>query len=149
MSSPLPAVRNELGSRAPDFIRQFLPLFWLIASFWFPLPAKITVQVLDPIDLRARFGAEPDWNAAGPPAGGAHLVDPDRHLEFVNGMTRWKAEGEKRTGLGARFAMRMRVGAVDRQSAEAVKTTLGDRARRNTSRRCAGAVAAESQDLER
>jgi 1-acyl-sn-glycerol-3-phosphate acyltransferase len=29
-----------------------------------PLPAKITIQVLDPIDLRARFGAKPDWNAA-------------------------------------------------------------------------------------
>ena len=27
-------------------------------------PAKITIQVLDPIDLRARFGARPDWNAA-------------------------------------------------------------------------------------
>jgi 1-acyl-sn-glycerol-3-phosphate acyltransferase len=29
-----------------------------------PLPAKITVQVLDPIDVRARFGAKPDWSAA-------------------------------------------------------------------------------------
>jgi 1-acyl-sn-glycerol-3-phosphate acyltransferase len=29
-----------------------------------PLPAKITIQVLDPIDVRARFGDEPDWNAA-------------------------------------------------------------------------------------
>jgi 1-acyl-sn-glycerol-3-phosphate acyltransferase len=29
-----------------------------------PLPAKITIQVLDPIDLRARFGPKPDWNAA-------------------------------------------------------------------------------------
>ncbi len=29
-----------------------------------PLPAKITIQVLDPIDVRARFGAKPDWNAA-------------------------------------------------------------------------------------
>jgi 1-acyl-sn-glycerol-3-phosphate acyltransferase len=26
----------------------------------FPLPAKITLQVLEPIDLRGRFGAEPD-----------------------------------------------------------------------------------------
>jgi hypothetical protein len=26
----------------------------------FPLPAKITIQVLDPIDLRAEFGEEPD-----------------------------------------------------------------------------------------
>lgn len=29
-----------------------------------PLPAKIRVQVLDPIDLRARFGREPDWDHA-------------------------------------------------------------------------------------
>jgi 1-acyl-sn-glycerol-3-phosphate acyltransferase len=29
-----------------------------------PLPAKITIQVLDPIDVRARFGRKPDWNAA-------------------------------------------------------------------------------------
>jgi len=29
-----------------------------------PLPAKIRVQVLEPIDLRARFGQEPDWDHA-------------------------------------------------------------------------------------
>jgi 1-acyl-sn-glycerol-3-phosphate acyltransferase len=29
-----------------------------------PLPAKITIQVLDPIDVRARFGAKPDWSRA-------------------------------------------------------------------------------------
>ncbi len=29
-----------------------------------PLPAKITIQVLDPIDVRARFGAKPEWKAA-------------------------------------------------------------------------------------
>ena len=29
-----------------------------------PLPAKITIQVLPAIDLRARFGDTPDWNAA-------------------------------------------------------------------------------------
>jgi len=29
-----------------------------------PLPAKITIQVLPPIDVRARFGAKPDWDAA-------------------------------------------------------------------------------------
>ena len=26
----------------------------------FPLPAKITIQVLDPIDLREEFGSNPD-----------------------------------------------------------------------------------------
>ncbi|MBI2701235.1 MAG: glycerol acyltransferase [Mycobacterium sp.] len=30
----------------------------------FPLPAKIRMQVLDPIDVRARFGDEPDWDQA-------------------------------------------------------------------------------------
>ena len=30
----------------------------------FPLPAKIRVQVLEPVDLRARFGDEPDWDQA-------------------------------------------------------------------------------------
>lgn len=29
-----------------------------------PLPAKIRIQVLDPIDLHERFGDEPDWDAA-------------------------------------------------------------------------------------
>jgi 1-acyl-sn-glycerol-3-phosphate acyltransferase len=29
-----------------------------------PLPAKVTIQVLDPIDVRARFGDKPDWEAA-------------------------------------------------------------------------------------
>jgi 1-acyl-sn-glycerol-3-phosphate acyltransferase len=30
----------------------------------FPLPAKIRMQVLDPIDPRERFGAHPDWDHA-------------------------------------------------------------------------------------
>jgi 1-acyl-sn-glycerol-3-phosphate acyltransferase len=30
----------------------------------FPLPAKIRMQVLEPIDLRARFGDDPDWDHA-------------------------------------------------------------------------------------
>jgi 1-acyl-sn-glycerol-3-phosphate acyltransferase len=29
-----------------------------------PLPAQITIQVLDPIDVRTRFGKKPDWDAA-------------------------------------------------------------------------------------
>ena len=43
----------------------------------------------------------------------SHIVDPDRHLDFMEGMTRWEAAGAKRTGLGARFSMRMRVGSVE------------------------------------
>jgi len=42
-----------------------------------------------------------------------YIVDPDRHIEFMEGMTRWEAEGARRTGLGARFAMRMRVGSAE------------------------------------
>jgi len=42
-----------------------------------------------------------------------YIVDPDRHLEFMDGMTRWQVEGTKRAGLGARFSMRMRVGSVE------------------------------------
>ena len=41
-----------------------------------------------------------------------YIVDPDHHLEFMDGMTRWEAEGARRTGLGARVSMRMRVGSV-------------------------------------
>jgi uncharacterized membrane protein len=41
------------------------------------------------------------------------IVDPDRHLDFMDGMTRWEVEGRKRTGLGARLSMRMRVGSVE------------------------------------
>lgn len=41
------------------------------------------------------------------------IVDPDRHLEIMDGMTRWEVEGAKRQGLGTRFTMRMRVGSVE------------------------------------
>jgi 1-acyl-sn-glycerol-3-phosphate acyltransferase len=30
----------------------------------FPLPAKIRMQVLEPVDLRERFGDEPEWDRA-------------------------------------------------------------------------------------
>ena len=42
-----------------------------------------------------------------------YIIDSDRHLEFMDGMTRWSVDGAERTGLGARFAMRMRVGSVE------------------------------------
>jgi uncharacterized membrane protein len=41
------------------------------------------------------------------------IVDPDRQLEFMEGMTRWEVQGPKPSGLGARFAMRMGVGSVE------------------------------------
>ncbi len=47
----------------------------------------------------------------------SYLIDPDHHLEFMDGMSRWepqaRVQGTKRTGVGARFAMRMRVGSVE------------------------------------
>jgi uncharacterized membrane protein len=42
-----------------------------------------------------------------------YIVDPDRYLEFMEGMSRWEVEGAKRSGLGARFSMRMRVGSAE------------------------------------
>jgi len=46
-----------------------------------------------------------------------YIVDPNHQLAFMDGMTRWepqaRAQGTRRTGLGARFAMRMRVGSVE------------------------------------
>jgi 1-acyl-sn-glycerol-3-phosphate acyltransferase len=44
-----------------------LSIPWGLSPFplpHFPLPAKIRMQVLEPIDLRARFGDEPDWDQA-------------------------------------------------------------------------------------
>lgn len=35
MNSLLPTVRDDFESRDPDYIREFLPLAWLIASCWF------------------------------------------------------------------------------------------------------------------
>jgi uncharacterized membrane protein len=42
-----------------------------------------------------------------------YIVDPARHLKFMDGMTRWEVEGSKRVGHGARVAVRMRVGSVE------------------------------------
>jgi uncharacterized membrane protein len=42
-----------------------------------------------------------------------YIIDPDHFLEFMDGMTRWEVESTKRTGVGARFAMRMRVGSME------------------------------------
>jgi len=42
----------------------------------------------------------------------AFLSDPDNYLSFMEGMARWDVEGTKRTGRGARWAIRMRVGTA-------------------------------------
>jgi uncharacterized membrane protein len=41
------------------------------------------------------------------------VEDPARVLDFFAGVTRWEVEGERRTGLGARYRMLMRVGSAE------------------------------------
>ena len=40
------------------------------------------------------------------------IVAPERHRQFMDGMTRWEVEG-KRVENGARIGMRMRIGSVE------------------------------------
>jgi uncharacterized membrane protein len=42
-----------------------------------------------------------------------YVTDPDNSLRFMSGITRWEVEGDKRTGLGARYRMLMRVGSAE------------------------------------
>lgn len=42
-----------------------------------------------------------------------YLQDPGNYLHFMSGVTRWEVEGEKRSGLGARYRMLMRVGSAE------------------------------------
>lgn len=41
------------------------------------------------------------------------VSDPERVLSFMSGVTRWEVEGDRRTGLGARYRMLFRVGAAE------------------------------------
>jgi uncharacterized membrane protein len=41
------------------------------------------------------------------------ITEPLNYPQFMAGITRWEVEGAKRTGLGARYAMRMKVGSVE------------------------------------
>jgi uncharacterized membrane protein len=43
----------------------------------------------------------------------AVVSDPERALTFLSGITRWEVDGEKRTGLGARYRMLFRVGSAE------------------------------------
>jgi uncharacterized membrane protein len=51
----------------------------------------------------------------GAPAGlvWAQVAEPGRYLHFMSGITRWEVEGERRTGLGARYRMLLRVGSAE------------------------------------
>jgi uncharacterized membrane protein len=41
------------------------------------------------------------------------VTDPARVLDSFSGVTRWEVEGAKRTGMGARYRMLMRVGSAE------------------------------------
>ena len=41
------------------------------------------------------------------------VSDPSRYLHFMSGVTRWEVEGDRRTGLGARYRMLLRVGSAE------------------------------------
>ncbi|HSP98042.1 MAG TPA: SRPBCC family protein, partial [Candidatus Dormibacteraeota bacterium] len=42
-----------------------------------------------------------------------YIFAPERHFDFMEGMSSWRSEGRRRMGLGARFAAHMRIGPVD------------------------------------
>jgi uncharacterized membrane protein len=42
-----------------------------------------------------------------------YLQDPDNALRYMSGVTRWEVVGERRSGLGARYRMLMKVGSAE------------------------------------
>lgn len=51
--------------------------------------------------------------AAPPDAVWAHVADPTRYLEFMDGVTRWEVLSPEPTGVGARYRMHMLVGSAE------------------------------------
>ena len=43
----------------------------------------------------------------------AHVSDPGRYLHFMSGVTRWSVDGDRATGIGARYRMLLRVGSAE------------------------------------
>jgi uncharacterized membrane protein len=43
----------------------------------------------------------------------AYVTEPANYPVFMDGLTRWEVEGERHTGLGARYRMLIRVGAAE------------------------------------
>jgi uncharacterized membrane protein len=41
------------------------------------------------------------------------VIDPERVLTYMSGVTRWEVAGDLRTGLGARYRILFRVGAAE------------------------------------
>jgi uncharacterized membrane protein len=42
-----------------------------------------------------------------------YLAEPENYLHFMSGVTRWEVAGERRSGLGARYRMLIRVGSAE------------------------------------
>ena len=42
-----------------------------------------------------------------------YVSEPSNYLHFMSGVTRWEVEGERRSGLGARYRMLIRVGSAE------------------------------------
>ena len=42
-----------------------------------------------------------------------YINEPDNYLGFMAGVTRWEVEGERRSGLGARYRMLIQVGSAE------------------------------------
>jgi uncharacterized membrane protein len=42
-----------------------------------------------------------------------HVTEPANYPVFMEGLTRWEVDGDRHTGLGARYRMLLRVGAAD------------------------------------
>lgn len=51
--------------------------------------------------------------SAPPAAVWDYLADLDNYLEFLSGVTRWDAEGDARSGIGARRRMLIKVGSAE------------------------------------
>lgn len=41
------------------------------------------------------------------------VIDPQRVLTYMSGVTRWEVAGDRRTGLGARYRILFRIGAAE------------------------------------
>jgi uncharacterized membrane protein len=42
-----------------------------------------------------------------------YLANPENYLHFLHGITRWEVEGERKSGLGTRIRMLVRIGAAE------------------------------------
>jgi uncharacterized membrane protein len=42
-----------------------------------------------------------------------YLAEPSNYLHFMSGITRWEVAGDRRTGLGARYRMLIKVGSAE------------------------------------